>query len=168
MSFEGVVEAIITAIEWLITVLLIVIFALTVLLVVLRYVFNSSILGASELVTFLFIYTTALGAAVAIPRNRHIRITCLIDHLSGPLRGTAELITLACIAGINVVMLLYSLDWIEKVGSDTSQSLEIALGLVKVSVPIGCGLAVLLSVYAAWQTARGMTGREAHAPGDAA
>ena len=39
------------------------ILSLTILLVVMRYGFNSSIMGANEAMEYLFIYTTALGAA---------------------------------------------------------------------------------------------------------
>lgn len=141
-------EAIFDALEWLITAFLIIIFLLTILLVVLRYVFNSSIIGGNELTTFLFIYTTAIGAAVAIPRNRHIRIDFFIKHLGGRLRAAAEVFVYLCIGTINAVMMLYSLDWIEKVGSDLSQSLGIPLGFVKVSVPVGCFLALIFSLYA--------------------
>ncbi len=150
MRIETIVEKIIAAIEWIITFFLFVIFGLTAVLVILRYVFNSSILGGSELVTFLFIYTTALGSAIAIPKNRHIRISYFVDHLSGMVRVIAEVFVYFLVALINVVMLLYSLDWIAKVGSDLSQSLGIPLGLVKVSVPIGCSLAVIFSLYAAY------------------
>ncbi len=140
--------------EWLITSFLVIIFVLTVTMVVLRYVFRSSILGGSELITFLFIYTTAIGAAVAIPRNRHIRIDFFIKQLGGWLRTVSEVIVYLCIAGINTVMTLYSLDWIAKVGRDLSQSLGIPLGWVKISVPIGCSLAVLFSLYAAFMVIR--------------
>ena len=90
MRFDTIVEKIIAAIEWIITFFLIVIFSLTVTLVVLRYVFNSSILGGSEAVTFLFIYTTALGSAVAIPKNKHIRISFFIEQLPHKLQIVSE------------------------------------------------------------------------------
>ncbi len=134
--------------EWIITVFLIIIFLLTVVLVVLRYVFNSSIIGGNELTTFLFIYTTAIGAAVAIPRNRHIRIDYFVEKLGGPARVAAEVFGFLCVGGINFIMFIYSLDWIKKVGTDLSQSLGIPLGLIKVSVPIGCFLAFVFSLYA--------------------
>lgn len=137
--------------EWLITVFLIIIFLLTVVLVFLRYVFNSSIIGGNELTTFLFIYTTAIGAAVAIPRNRHIRIDYLINMLGGRLRLAMEVLDYLCIAAINAIMMIYSLDWIAKVGSDISQSLGIPLGIIKVSVPIGCSLALLFCLYAVFK-----------------
>ena len=150
MRFDTIVEKIIAAIEWIITFFLIVIFSLTVTLVVLRYVFNSSILGGSEAVTFLFIYTTALGSAVAIPKNRHIRISFFIEQLPHKLQIVSEVCVYLLVAFINGAMIVYSLDWIALVGTDLSQSLGIPLGLVKASVPIGCSLALLLSLYAVY------------------
>lgn len=154
MSFDAIIEKIIEAIEWLITLFLIVIFSLTVILVVLRYLFNSSILGGSEVVTFLFIYTTALGAAVAIPHDRHIRISFFIDKLKGGVRVGAEVLVYLLVAFINGIMFLYSLEWISVVGRDVSQTLGIPMGIIKVSVPIGCALAVLFSLYAAYRVIR--------------
>lgn len=150
MRFDTIVEKIIAVIEWIITFFLIVIFSLTVILVVLRYVFNSSILGGSEVVTFLFIYTTAMGSALAIPKNRHIRISFFIDQLPGKLQVAVDVCVYLMVAFINGVMMVYSLGWISLVGTDLSQSLGIPLGLVKASVPIGCSLAILLSLYAAY------------------
>ena len=150
MRFDTIVEKIIAAIEWIITFFLIVIFSLTVTLVVLRYVFNSSILGGSEAVTFLFIYTTALGSAVAIPKNKHIRISFFIDQLPAKLQVVVDACVYVLVAFINGAMMVYSLGWIALVGTDLSQSLGIPLGIVKASVPIGCSLALLLSLYAAY------------------
>ncbi|MGC9312112.1 MAG: TRAP transporter small permease [Sediminispirochaetaceae bacterium] len=154
MRKNTIFDRIFDILEWLITSFLVFIFVLTVTMVVLRYVFRSSILGGSELITFLFIYTTAIGAAVAIPRNRHIRIDFFINQLSGWMRAASEVLVYLCIAGINAVMMLYSLDWIAKVGKDLSQSLGIPLGWVKISVPIGCSLAVLFSLYAVFMVIR--------------
>ena len=148
MRNSNIFNRIFDAFEWLITSFLIIIFLLTVILVILRYVFNSSIIGGNELTTFLFIYTTAIGAAVAIPRNRHIRIDFFINKLHGWLRLALEVLVYLCIVAINAVMMVYSFDWISKVGSDLSQSLGIPLGVVKVSVPIGCFLALIFSLYA--------------------
>jgi len=148
MEKENIFEKTFRFLEKLMTCFLAIIFLLTITMVVLRYVFKSSILGGSELITFLFIYTTAIGAAVAIPKNRHIRIEFFLNQLGKKMRLTAEVFVYICIAFINGIMMFYSLDWISKVGKDLSQSLGIPLGWVKVSVPIGCSLAVLFSLYA--------------------
>ena len=54
-----------------------VILVLTILQVILRYVFNESIIGGNELMEGLFIYTTAIRAAVAVRRRQHINISYL-------------------------------------------------------------------------------------------
>ncbi len=47
-------------------------FSMVILLVGLRYLFNSSITGANEIITILFVYTTAIGAAIAVGQRGHI------------------------------------------------------------------------------------------------
>ena len=55
--------------EWLVTLCFFVILAVTIILVILRYGFNEAIIGGNELVEYLFIYTTAIGAAAALGRR---------------------------------------------------------------------------------------------------
>ena len=52
--------------------LLFVILATVATLVTLRYVFNSSITGASELIVIFFVYITSIGAALAIGKGEHL------------------------------------------------------------------------------------------------
>ena len=58
--------------EHLLTVTFMAIFALVVVLVVMRYLFNTTIVGGNEVTVMLFIFTTALGAAVDVARGKHI------------------------------------------------------------------------------------------------
>ena len=60
---------------------LLIIVLLVMTLVILRYGFNSTIVGANEFIVILFIYTSAVGAAVVIGRKEHIAITYFIDKL---------------------------------------------------------------------------------------
>lgn len=57
-------EIVAGVLERLLTIVFMGIFALVVVLVVLRYVFNTTIVGGNEATVMLFIYTTALGSAV--------------------------------------------------------------------------------------------------------
>ena len=51
---------------------------LVMTLVILRYGFNSTIIGANEFVVILFIFSSAIGAAVVIGKKEHIAITFFI------------------------------------------------------------------------------------------
>jgi hypothetical protein len=61
--------------EWLLVALFFGFFFMVCVLVVLRYGFGDTIVGGNEGVTVAFVFTVAIGAAVAITRREHIAIT---------------------------------------------------------------------------------------------
>ena len=138
---------VIRAAEAAIAAALIIIFAIVILLVVLRYVFNSTIVGGNEFIVLLFIYTTAVGAAVAVSRKEHIAITFLVDRFADRPRKILEILGFVLIALINTVMVWYSLTiWIPLTGHFIMPALQLPQGYAQAAVPIGCGLVVLSSL----------------------
>ena len=130
-------------IEGVVTVFFFFILLLTIVLVVLRYGFNTSIIGGNEAMNYLFIYTTALGAAVSVGKDGHIKISFLLDQLKGRLRRVINIINYLLISLINAVMIWYSLPWIRSAGNFESPVLRIPNWMVQISVPIGCLLVIL-------------------------
>jgi TRAP-type C4-dicarboxylate transport system permease small subunit len=133
------------------------IFVLVVTLVVLRYVFNSSITGANEIITVLFVFTTAIGGAVAVGKREHIAITAVAEKLPTALRKVADATGLLLIALINGVMLWYSVGWIDTTGGFLMPSTGLPRIVAQISIPIGCGLAVL---YCGLRLVSALTGEE--------
>lgn len=119
------------------------ILVLVVTLVVLRYAFNSSITGANEIITVLFVYTTAIGSAVAVGKGEHIAIRVGVERLPTRLQKTTDAMSLLLVALINGVALWYSLAWIGATGSFLMPSTGLPRIVAQLSMPIGCGLAVL-------------------------
>lgn len=143
--------------EGIITFFFFCIFCLTVLLVVLRYGFNSSIIWGSEAMNYLFIYTTALGAAVSISRGTHIRISFLVDKTQGVLKKCLDFLVFFLIGVVNAMLGWFSLTWISAVGSFESPVMRIPMWTVQVTVPLGCTLAC---AYCLLGMIRIITGRE--------
>lgn len=133
--------------EWVITLCFFVILMLTIILVVLRYGFNESIIGGNELMEYLFIYTTAIGAAVALGRREHIKITWFIDKLSPTYRKIVDILGFLLIALINTVMINYSVPWIRTVGGFESPVLRLPNRTIQIIIPIGCALVILYCLY---------------------
>ncbi len=106
------------------------------------------IVGANEFVTILFVYPTAIGAVLGIGHGDHIRIQFLVDSL-GP-RGKSAInmfgLLLIAVLNLNGVMLWYSTTWIVVTGGFVMPSTQLARACVQVSVPVGCGLAILYCV----------------------
>jgi len=133
--------------EWFITLCFFVILMLTIILVILRYGFNEAIIGGNELMEYLFIYTTAIGAAAALGRREHIKITWFIDKLSPVYRKIVDILGFLLIALINGVMIYYSVPWIRTVGGFESPVLRIPNRLIQIIIPIGCALVILYCLY---------------------
>jgi TRAP-type C4-dicarboxylate transport system permease small subunit len=151
-------ETILThVLEGMMMVSFLIILVLVVTLVVLRYVFNSSITGANEIITVLFVYTTAIGAAVAVGKREHIAITFAAERLPLNLRKAVDAVGLLLIALINGVMLWYSVGWIGTTGGFLMPSTGLPRIVAQVSIPLGCGLAVL---YCTFRLIHALTGEE--------
>jgi len=81
-----------------------------------RYGFNAAIIGGNEAMNYLFIYTTALGAAVSIGNGEHIKISFLVDKLKARSRKVVNIANYLLVGFINAVMIWYSLRWIRSTG----------------------------------------------------
>ena len=111
---------------------------LVVTLVVLRYVFNTTIIGGNELTTHLFIYTTALGAAVSVATGQHIRIGIFVDALPRRLGLLADVLALLLVLVLHAFLLWFSVEWIAAVGAFDVPVINIPQGIVQAAVPLGC------------------------------
>ena len=144
--------------EAAITIFFFVILMLTIILVILRYGFNETIIGGNEVMEYLFIYTTAIGAAVALGRREHIKITWFADKLSLRARRLVDIVGFLSIAFINVVMIFYSVPWIRTVGNFESPVLRLPNRTIQLIVPIGCGLVIIYCLYHILVTIVGSSG----------
>jgi TRAP-type C4-dicarboxylate transport system permease small subunit len=70
-----------------------------------RYVLNHSLYWSEELARYLFIYLVFLGAAVALRRDGHIRVSFLVERLpAGWQRTTAVLVDLVILVFAGTVL----------------------------------------------------------------
>jgi len=129
--------------EWVISILFFVILSLTIIMVIMRYGFNSGITGGNEAMSYLFIYTTALGAAISIGKRDHIKITILVDKLKPLPRRYINILNYLLVGFINGVMIYYSIPWIRGTGGYESPVLRMPNWIVQSSIPIGCGLVIV-------------------------
>ncbi len=135
----------------ILTIILSILFLCMVLLVItlvfLRYGFNTTIVGANELIVILFIYTSAIGAAVIIGKKEHISITYFIDKMPPLLHRLVNIFNLLMIAILNGALIRYSIPWISKTGSYLTASLGIPKMYLQLIVPISCSIAILYCLF---------------------
>ena len=118
-------------------------FLIVVVLVILRYVFESGLVGANETATVVFVYLSSLGAAIAVGRQEHIRVDLLSTRLSPRGRLALEASNLGLVAILNAVVAASSISWIATTGHIPMPVTQVPRYLMQASVPLGCGLATL-------------------------
>lgn len=118
-------------------------FLIVVLLVALRYAFQSGLVGANETATVVFVYLSSLGAAVAVGRQEHIRVDLLAARLGRRGRLALEACNLGMVAILNAVLAVSSIAWIEATGQTLMPVTQVPRYLLQASVPLGCGLVTL-------------------------
>ena len=127
--------------EQMLALLLFLIFAATVLLVTLRYVFNTTIVGGNEGALIAFVYTTAIGGALAVAKREHIAIHYFVDLMPPTMQRLLTILQLVLVALLNVVIVWYSITWIARTGGFLMPALQLPQIVAQLGVSIGCGLA---------------------------
>ena len=136
----------IRTLEMLIAIGLLIISVIVIVQVTLSGVFNSSITGANEIITILFVYITAIGAAVAVGKREHIAIAVAVDRMSKRRRRMIEVGGLLAVAILNAFVVGYSLHWIAVTGYYLMPTTQLPRIVAQLSIPIGSGLAVAFCV----------------------
>ena len=114
-----------------------------------RYLFDYSITGINEIINILFVYTTAIGAAIAVGQRGHIAINILSNNLPEHLAKYLAKLQLALVALINLAIAWFSIPWISQTGDNLMPTLGAMRAVVQISIPLGCGLAALYCVTTA-------------------
>lgn len=129
--------------EQLLMALLFAMFGMIVILVILRYVFGTTIIGGNEATVIAFVYTTAIGAAISISRDEHISIRYFTDKLSPRARQVLGQFQLILVALLNLLIAAYALSWIQRTGGFLMPALGLPQMVAQISVPLGAVLSVL-------------------------
>lgn len=143
MSLRAFERRLTTVLEAVLAAGLLGMFLVVVLLVLLRYAFQSGLVGANETATVVFVYLSSLGAAVAVGRQEHIRVDLLSDRLGRRGRIALEACNLGMVAILNAVLAVSSVAWIDATGQTLMPVTQMPRYLLQASVPLGCGLATL-------------------------
>ena len=129
--------------ERLLIMLLFAMFGMIVILVILRYLFGTTIIGGNEATVIAFVYTSAIGAAISISRDDHISIRYFTGKLSPGAQQTLSQVQLILVAILNLLIVVYAVLWIQRTGGFLMPALGLPQRVAQISVPLGAILSVL-------------------------
>lgn len=140
-------------VEWMLTVLSILIFVVVFLQVLFRYLLRQPLFWSEELPRYLLIWMCFLAAAVAQKHDAHINITLCLAPLSTRARQVLKILTDAIILAF-LWIIAYSGGLVTSITAHhRSTALQLPMGLVYAALPVG---AILMSLYLVLQIADGV------------
>ncbi len=148
-AFQRFVEQGVRALLFILAVLLMIITVITAYQVVMRYAFNRAPYWSDEVVRFLFVWLSFLGAAAGVHGGMHIGIDIIANKL--PPRGRLLLkgVISAIMALFGLALLWYGLDSTMHAHAQPSPTVGLPMSWVYASVPV-CG--ALIAILAAFES----------------
>lgn len=129
------------------------------LLVILRYFFNTSIIGGQELIDYLFIYLSAFGSALLIGTDEHIAVN-FFEHAPILVQRILQIVNYVALFLLQLFLGVLSLSWIEKIGSFPTPVLQWPQRIFQLAIPLSMGIGMivclfrLFSLIVSWKTSK--------------
>lgn len=119
---------------------------LGVLIVLFRFVIQSSLVFPDELMRYLFIWLVALGTAIALRRNIHAAIGMFVESLPPPLKRAA--LVFASAATMLFFGILIDAGWsvTASAAGQISPAMQISMAWVCAAVPVGAVFSLIFSL----------------------
>jgi TRAP-type C4-dicarboxylate transport system permease small subunit len=152
--FRSIKKILDRSLELLVTVVVAVLVADVLWQVFTRFILKSPSTWTEELATFMLIWVSLLGAAVALSRGAHLGIDYFVGKLSVKTRLYTEVFVFLCIAAFSFcVMILGGVDLVTSTLqlNQMSPALGVKVGYVYLAVPISGFFLVLYSVIAMFE-----------------
>lgn len=117
-----------------------------------RYVFANSIVWIDEVVSISFIWVTMIGAALAMHRNEHLRLSLLVDKLSGRTQQFVHAFALTAVAAFLLALLPFAVEYAQEEWFIKSPALDLPNTYRVASIAFGLGLMLLIVIVYAVRT----------------
>ena len=135
-------------VEKLVSVLFIAMCLMVFIQVIMRYVFSKPIYWAEEFSLSVFTWVAFIGAALALRKSRHARITLLLDRFPEALRQKVEIAGQGLVAAVSVLIFYQSVKFNGLANTITLPALGVPESFVSSAITFGAVLMFIFSIEA--------------------
>lgn len=114
--------------------------------VFLRYVFSIAFVSTEELLTMVFVATTFFGAALGLREDEHIAVNNFTALMPKKWRHFCHILVQVNIILVSVIMIVYSVRMIGRVGNVPSPATSIPRGYYYSIIPISFVISIFYAV----------------------
>lgn len=139
-------SALLRPIEMIASAILVAIIGLLLTGVTFRYVLSAPLVWVDEVTGFGFLWLAMFGAAIAIDRDEHLRLSLFVNMLPEKLRGFFAALGTLLVAIFLIGLLWPAIDYVIEERYITSPALNIAASWRTSALPVGIALMAILSL----------------------
>ncbi|WP_421926338.1 TRAP transporter large permease subunit [Neoaquamicrobium sediminum] len=139
-------SALMRPVEAVAAVLLVVIVGLLLTGVVARYVLHTPIIWVDEAASISFLWLAMMGAAIAIDRNEHLRLTVFIGMFPERLRGFVDALALLIVVVVLGALILPAIEYVREESFITSAALNISVSYRVSAIVLGIVLMLIVAI----------------------
>ncbi len=119
-----------------------------------RYCLNSPLVWTEELSRYLLVWITFFGINYGLRRNKHIRMEFFYNKMPEQTQRLVTILTQALIIYFMVVLFSPTLDFVRMQMNIESSAMQISMGIVYISLPIGFCLSTISLILSTLETLR--------------
>lgn len=138
-------------VEAIAAVLLVVIIGLLLAGVISRYIFSFPIIWIDEVASISFLWLAMLGAAMAVDRSEHLRLTLFVGMLPERVQALAGTFSMLLVAVFLGAMLRPAYEYAIEESFITSAALNIPMSYRAAALPVGVALMLVLALVNAFK-----------------
>jgi TRAP-type C4-dicarboxylate transport system permease small subunit len=128
-------------------VLLLAMLAIVLVGVFFRYLINEALSWYDEFAGYTLVWLTMYGSVVALARGKHISFETLVEKFSAGAQRVVAALSVLCILGFSVVVLVSGWELIREMGAETAVSItEVKMAWIYSVMPISAGLMILVGI----------------------
>lgn len=111
--------------------------------IVMRFIFNNSLVWSEELGKFIFVWISWLGISIGERKNEHIKITMVVDKFSPKWQKIFEIISYIILLGILLVTFYYAYTLVGSQHHVNYAGIKISVSWGYLSLVLGCAFMAL-------------------------
>jgi TRAP-type C4-dicarboxylate transport system permease small subunit len=115
-------------------------------------VFFQALPWSEEIVRYLLVWSTFIGAGCVYKRGGHISVTFVQDMFKGNSKKFLQSLVHILCAAFFAIAFYFGIKYMGKQGGQLSAALRIPMNLMYMAIPVGCGIMFLHAVNAVFDS----------------
>ena len=146
-KFKNLVDTVDRVATWMTYLTVTVMVSMVALQVVMRYLLHNSFSFTEELARYMFIWSVALGSALALKERKHVSVSVIVDMFPSKLQRIVRTGADALAVIFFILLLVFGIVMVVNTRAQTTPGLGISIAFVYLAIPVSAAILIIDGIY---------------------